>query len=69
MSNKYNRYYCTKCEDLIYSSYQGEFKLCKCGSSFVDETDYYLRWGGKAASLQELIYIQLEDLLMEKLFY
>lgn len=62
MSNKYDRYFCNKCEDLIYSNYSGEFVECKCGESFVDCTDYYIRAGGSLTSLQDLIFEQLNEL-------
>jgi len=64
MSNRYDRYFCNKCEDLIYSNYSGEFVECKCSESFVDCTDYYIRAGGSLTSLQDLIFEQLEELLI-----
>lgn len=39
------------CWDLIYSRYQGEFCRCKCGKTFIDETQYISRHSGK------LVYI------------
>lgn len=51
-------YTCRKCEDLIQSSYPGEFVSCTCGTSFVDQTRHYVRCGGEAILFERII---LED--------
>jgi hypothetical protein len=50
---------CRKCESKLQSAYPGQFVSCECEDSFVDQTIWYSRWGGSAASVHELI---LEDL-------
>lgn len=44
---------CPRCKDTIYSSYEGEFVVCKCWKEsdgktgiFVDQTRWYMRMGG-----------------------
>ena len=34
---------CTHCDDMIHSSYSGEYVSCKCGAIGVDQTEYYTR--------------------------
>ena len=34
---------CTHCDDMIHSSYSGEYVSCKCGKIGVDQTEYYTR--------------------------
>ena len=34
---------CTHCDDIIHSSYSGEYVSCKCGKIAVDQTEYYTR--------------------------
>lgn len=41
-----SEYECLECKDKIHSSYPGEFVMCSCGKSFVDQTEYYTRCGG-----------------------
>lgn len=39
---------CTECEEVIFSTYSGHYKTCKCGQIGVDETEFYVRIiGGK----------------------
>lgn len=45
---------CTKCNDIINSTFEGEYVQCRCGECFVDETSYYIRVGGAAKYLKEL---------------
>ncbi len=35
------------CGDSIWSERPGQFKECKCGKAFVDQTTYYTRLGGE----------------------
>lgn len=35
------------CGDVIWSAYPGQFKSCKCGEAFVDQTRYYGRSSGR----------------------
>lgn len=37
---------CAKCNDIIWSRYDGEFRSCKCGAIAVDQTPYYARYIG-----------------------
>jgi hypothetical protein len=41
-------YQCQDCNDIIQSTHSGEWVACKCGKSFVDETEYYVRVGSNA---------------------
>ena len=34
---------CAKCEDVIYSRYDGEYVSCSCGAIAVDQTPFYAR--------------------------
>lgn len=50
---------CPHCDDYIWSTYIGQFASCRCGACFVDETLFYMRWGGPFSARQEekiLIY-------------
>lgn len=40
------KYQCPACEDIIFSTFSGEFVMCKCKQCFVDQTEGYLRTGG-----------------------
>jgi hypothetical protein len=40
---------CVKCDDVIFSRYEGEFRSCKCGSISVDQTKHYERYIGPKA--------------------
>lgn len=46
---------CPKCETLLRSRWQGEFVMCECQMSFVDQTEYYSRYGGVVESINSLI--------------
>jgi hypothetical protein len=37
----------TCCNSVIFSKYPGQYAQCKCGESFVDETESYSRSRGK----------------------
>jgi hypothetical protein len=37
---------CLECEDIIESKHRHDFVKCKCGKSFIDGGDDYLRGGG-----------------------
>lgn len=41
------------CGDIIWSKFPGQYKECKCGESFVDQTRHYGRAGGRL-SVHEL---------------
>ena len=43
---------CTECRDLIWSACPGQWAGCACNSSYVDQTNYYMRVGGKAVSTE-----------------
>ena len=49
---------CTLCGSYLRSRWVGEFVMCECGQSFVDQTVYYSRYGGSIISVHDLI---LED--------
>ena len=37
---------CRNCKDIIWSTYEGEFRSCKCGAISVDQTRHYSRYLG-----------------------
>lgn len=37
---------CLKCNDIIESKYEHDFRKCKCGSCFIDGGTEYTRIGG-----------------------
>lgn len=41
-----SRAQCLECEDIIESKHRHDFVKCKCGKSFIDGGDDYLRGGG-----------------------
>lgn len=45
---------CTKCEDVIYSKYAGEWVPCKCGAIYIDSTPYYSRYGGNKEDIKQI---------------
>jgi hypothetical protein len=45
---------CRRCQDVIYSRYSGEFRSCRCGAIFVDQTTHYARMGGEAEDFEIL---------------
>jgi hypothetical protein len=47
------KYVATCCGSIIFSEYSGQFKPCKCGKSFVDQTEYYVRIAGKVEEYKE----------------
>lgn len=49
---------CKKCGDKIYSRYSGEFRTCTCGAIFIDETEYYCRYG---KTLEDAIECELDE--------
>jgi hypothetical protein len=49
---------CEKCETLLQSKFPGQFVVCECGESFVDQTKYYSRYGGYVKSID---YLLLQD--------
>lgn len=42
-----HKYVAVCCGDVIWSARPGQFKSCKCGGAFVDETRHYTRTSGK----------------------
>ena len=44
---------CKLCGDEIYSHSSGEFRACKCGAIFIDETEYYCRMGKDITNIKE----------------
>jgi len=53
-SSPWASYQCLKCEDIIKSSYSGEYVTCKCGRISVDQTRYYTRFIGKPSLFKEI---------------
>lgn len=45
---------CKKCNDVIHSSYSGEFVSCKCQAVSVDETFWYCRLIGEPADMERV---------------
>lgn len=41
------KYIALCCDDIIWSERPGQFKRCKCGGAFVDETREYARYSGQ----------------------
>ena len=35
---------CRKCGDILQSKYRHDFKMCRCGSCYIDGGDDYKRW-------------------------
>ena len=50
----HNRAKCRKCGDIIESHFTHDFKMCSCGSIFVDGGHDYMRWGGEAVNIEDL---------------
>lgn len=40
------RFMCQECKDIIWSASPGEFAMCSCKKSYVDQTPHYYRLGG-----------------------
>ena len=49
---------CTHCDDMIHSSYSGEYVSCKCGKIGVDQTEYYTRMIGNEG---DYLVVKQED--------
>jgi hypothetical protein len=49
-----NRIQCTKCGDIIESTYRHDFKSCSCKSVYVDGGHDYLRRLGEPEDIIEL---------------
>lgn len=45
---------CRACLDVIYSRSSGEFRSCKCGSIYIDQTPYYSRHGGEPSNFERV---------------
>jgi len=48
----FSKYKCTLCNDVIQSSYSGEFVTCSCGKCSVDQTQYYTRLIGNIHDME-----------------
>jgi hypothetical protein len=46
---------CLYCEDIIQSMYTHDFKFCKCGETFVDGGDSYLRYGARDLKMVKVL--------------
>lgn len=44
---------CAKCNDVIFSKYEGEFVSCKCGAISVDQTRHYARYIGNREDFKQ----------------
>lgn len=44
---------CKDCNTIFYSRYEGEFRTCACGNSFVDQTPYYGRYAGNLEDVKD----------------
>lgn len=44
---------CPECLQLLQSKWPGQFVTCFCGESFIDQTPYYSRYGGKVCELNK----------------
>lgn len=53
---------CPKCETLLRSRWPGDFVSCECRDSFVDQTQYYSRYGGCVESVENLILKDFTDI-------
>mgnify|MGYP003478629893 CR=1 FL=1 len=51
---------CTHCDDMIHSSYSGEYVSCKCGVIGVDQTEFYTRMIGNEGDY-EIIQTATKD--------
>ncbi|MFL0504795.1 hypothetical protein ACH0B5_03520 [Ureibacillus sp. 179-F W5.1 NHS] len=40
-----NKVRCKKCNDIIESKHEHDFKRCSCGSIFIDGGKYYQKYG------------------------
>ena len=49
-----NALQCLKCNDIIESKHQHDFKFCSCGSVFVDGGLTYTRRGGNKENIKDL---------------
>lgn len=44
---------CNLCDDVIQSMHRHDFVRCKCGKSFVDGGDRYVRCGGYITIMED----------------
>jgi hypothetical protein len=56
------KYVATCCNSVIFSEYSGQFKSCKCGKSFVDQTEYYVRMGGTLEEYESSVLAKANEL-------
>ena len=56
-----NRIKCRKCNDIITSNSNHDFKFCKCGAIAVDGGKDYLKRSGNIEDIKEL---SIEDYIM-----
>ncbi len=46
---------CLKCNDIIESKHEHDFKKCSCGACFIDGGDKYTRIGG---NLDDIVIVK-----------
>ncbi len=44
---------CGACHEVLQSKFEGQFMVCKCGKSYVDQTRHYERYGGEVTTYKE----------------
>jgi len=52
VGNKYSKYKCLLCGDIISSSYEGEFVTCSCKKCSIDQTKSYMRLIGNIHDME-----------------
>lgn len=53
MKFKQSKWSCDYCNYVMHSTYSGQFIQCKCGKSFIDITECYMRKGGSVTEVKE----------------
>lgn len=59
-----NRIKCSKCNDVIESRHQHDFKWCKCKTVFVDGGNAYWRCGGDLSCIIRIYDDENEEYLL-----
>ena len=53
---------CLKCNDVVESKHKHDFKLCKCGTVFVDGRLTYRRIGGDLSMIEDAcVYVEVDE--------
>jgi hypothetical protein len=52
---------CPYCKDEIYSQYRHDYRVCKCGKTFVDGGRDYLRYGCEEPETPTTVEIKTEE--------